>query len=584
MINRAIYKYGIFLLVIFTGIHSYAQFKPSPTDSWKTVSEKKTGSISVLWYDIEPFIYLNDKGGLTGVEYDLMEGFKGFLRQRYDIDLRINWTDAKSFESIFPFIENSKEQGLFGMSFYSITAERKKKVKFSPPYMPDLNVIVTGNNLPVYKDDKALIADLPGLKGYTMKHTTMEEDIENLKAAYYPGLTIFNNYGDYEVISQISAHDNSFGYVPVSIYVMALQRGVKVKRQRVLAKRREGFAAIFTKNSDWDEPINEYFNSAECKVLVGGLIRRYLGPEVADIILNVSLSDTLRGTPTDIELLTKEREIVTKRLIDTALDAEKSKTQRNIFLLIGAAVLIIAGISYSRFRTKNKLSKLLKTQNSLIAEQKEKLDRLNKQLNIKILQSKLNPHFLFNSLNSVQYHVGADDKKGALQYIARFSGFLRKVLQSGDELLISVKDEAALAEQYLWLELNRFPDRFKYSVNVSEGTAEAETPPMLIHSILQESLYSNIINADKQDYYFLKVDFIKKDSDLFIQVRDNGPAKDEGKSDKKNNGLPEGNRDIFAQRLSVINSSALQPILLNYSRTENENLVILKIAQPLFHT
>ena len=68
-------------------------------------------------------------------------------------------------------------------------------------------------------------------------------------------------FDDYAVMEKISRQPNSFGYVPLSIYVMALQRGIKVKRQDVLPNRREGFAGIYSKASDWDAPVNEYFTS-----------------------------------------------------------------------------------------------------------------------------------------------------------------------------------------------------------------------------------------------------------------------------------------------------------------------------------
>ena len=581
--NILIYTLALSIQLVISGSGALCQIKVTPTSSWQNTLKDKKGSISVLWYEIEPFLYKNDKGGMIGVEYDLMEGFKGFLRQKYDIDLRINWINTGSFESIMPFIEKSSEKGLFGMSFYSITEERKKKIKFSPPYMPDLNILVSNNNLPVYPTDKALIRDMARMKGFTMKQTTMEDDLLKLQKEYFPALPVYNQSDDYEVLKQISLTRNAFGYVPVSMYVTALQRGVKIKRQRVLAVRREGFAAIYTKTSDWDEAVSEYFNSAECRVLVSGLIRRYLGPEVADIILNISATDTLHGTPTDIELLTKEREIVTQRLISTALDAERNKTQRNVIFLISTGMLIIAAFAFSRYRTKSKLSKLLQVRSTLIAEQKEKLDQLNKQLNMKILQSKLNPHFLFNSLNAVQYHVGEGDKKAALQYLTHFSGFLRKVLSSGDELLIPVTEEAQLAEKYLWLEQHRFPGKFTYSIHTDEKAAAYKTPPMLIHSILQEALYKNIINAEKQDGY-VNINFKTQNGYLLIRVTDNGPQISGDFALQKNNGLPEGNTDIMARRLKEINNAALSPVKVIYGRSGNENTAELIIAQPLFNS
>jgi hypothetical protein len=116
----------------------------------------------------------------------------------------------------------------------------------------------------------------------------MEEDLTKLKTTFFPDLPVSNEADDYEVLKQIAAHPNAFGYVPLSIYMIALQRGIKIKRQRVLAKRREGFAAIYTKNSDWELPVSAYFTSPECKALTKRLIRKYLGEEVAGIIEDVS--------------------------------------------------------------------------------------------------------------------------------------------------------------------------------------------------------------------------------------------------------------------------------------------------------
>jgi ABC-type amino acid transport substrate-binding protein len=222
-----------------------AQIPDIKTSSWEDVKRNKAGTVTALWYDIEPFIYRDGKGGIIGVEYELMKGFKPFLKRKYGVDVEINWVDAKAFENIYPYIRNTKEKGVFGLSFYSITDERKKEVKFSPPYMPDLNIVVTNNNLPVYNTETEFIADLKKMKGYTMRQTTMEHDLLELKNNYYPRLPIHNQVDDYEVLKQISTFQNAFGYVPVSIYVVALQRGIKVKRQRVLSTRREGFAAVY---------------------------------------------------------------------------------------------------------------------------------------------------------------------------------------------------------------------------------------------------------------------------------------------------------------------------------------------------
>jgi len=109
-----------------------------------------------------------------------------------------------------------------------------------------------------------------------------------------------------------------------------------------------------------------------------------------------------------------------------------------------------------------------------------------------------------------------------------------------------------------------------------------ETPPMLVHSILQASLYRNVVNAGSKSYK-VHVNFAVENDKLVVQVRDNGPERNEEPGVKKDSGLDKGNLDLLTQRLKVINSSASKPVMLNYSRTQTENIAELTINQPLFN-
>ncbi|RYD74844.1 MAG: transporter substrate-binding domain-containing protein, partial [Sphingobacteriales bacterium] len=395
--------YYLLMICCFFLFAATAQVPAVSTDSWETTKKNKQGKIAVLWYAIEPFIYFND-GKITGIEYELMEGFIPFLKKNYGVDVSLQWVDAKAFEPIYPAVKESKEKGLFAMSYYSVTEERKQDVKFAPPYMPDLNILVTSNNLPVYDTEEAFTGNMKKYSGYTMAHTTMEEDMMKLKQIT-PSLQISNRLDDYEVLNQIASVNNAFGYVPLSIYVLALQRGTKVKRQKILATRRPGLAAIYTKNSDWDEPVNAFFNSDDCKKLTEHLIRKHLGAEVADIILEVSGPDSSRKPTADIELLTKEREIVTKRLIDTALQYQRSQTIRNITIVAVIIFITISVVLYSMFAGKRKLANLLAQRNKEVTQQKQEIEKINRQLQQKLAISQLNPHLIFNSLTAIQHFV-----------------------------------------------------------------------------------------------------------------------------------------------------------------------------------
>lgn len=495
--------------------------KVSGTDSWQDARLHKKAKVSVLWYAIEPFIYFN-KEKIVGIEYELMEGFKPFLKKNYGIDLTMNWVDAKAFEPIYPAVKKSKEKGLFAVSYYSITTERKKEVKFAPPYMPDLNILVTSNNLPVYNKEAEFTKDLKKFTGYSMAHTTMEEDMNKLRSLE-PNLKVYNQLDDYEVLNQIAAINDAYGYVPLSMYVLALQKGTKIKRQKVLATRREGLAAIYTKNSDWDEPVNAYFKSEDCKTLTRSLIRKHLGPEVADIILEVSEPDSNRRPTADIELLTKEREIVTQRLINTALQYQRSQTTRNLTIIAGIIFIIISFVLYKMFSDKKRLANLLTLRNQEIIQQKQAIEKMNRQLQQKLAISQLNPHLIFNSLTAIQHFVMLDDKITANKYLSQLSKFIRYLLQNAIEPFIGLEEEKKMLEQYLTLEQARFNQRFNFEVNIDGKNGQI--PSMLTFPFVEEALYERVLadegNTEKK---YLSINFKKAEKETVITIKDNSLA------------------------------------------------------------
>lgn len=574
-----------FLVVSF--LISVAQ-KPGQTDSWKVAREKGQATITVLWDEIEPFIYTSDNGQLIGVEYELMEGLKSFVKRHYDVQLTIIWKDAEAFENIYPAIRASKVPGLFATSYFSITEERKKEVRFSPPYMPDLNILVTNNSLPAFESVVQFTHSLDGMTGYTQRQTTMEEDIQKLRDEYYPGLPIrYNPENDYGVMKDIAGDPRSMGYVPVSVYVVALQKGIKVKRQRLFDVRREGFAVIYPKISDWEEPMNAYFTSSECKQLVSMLIRKYLGEEVSDIILDVSASDTLVGRPSDIELLTKEREIVTQRLMATAVEVERQRSFRNTVIVVLMLLLVVAASLYSRFRTKQKLNQKLAQRNQLISRQNDQIEQMNQLLKLKVLQARMNPHFLFNSLNSIQYFIVADDKKASLQYIARFSAFLRKVINFGDELSISVKDEAELLKEYLWLEQTRFPGQFDYEIKLHDDSQHVRILPLLTHGLVEAALYKGVLNMSNGQKGKIVIDFVSEQDTLLVQISDNGMSREQSQELEKRKGLASGDEDMVSRRIRLFNRQGKRKISLELgvkdgNGQEDINTAKLEIPQPLF--
>ena len=87
-------RYIWFMIALIINCSAFAQaFDPGDiaADSWEKVQKEKKGTISALWYDIDPFIYRTKSGsGMAGVEYEIMEAFVAYVREKYKVDLKLN--------------------------------------------------------------------------------------------------------------------------------------------------------------------------------------------------------------------------------------------------------------------------------------------------------------------------------------------------------------------------------------------------------------------------------------------------------------------------------------------------------------
>ena len=570
--------YFFCLLCILLLPASYAGAKDTTwrTDSWQQVLQHKGGEITVLWCDIEPFIYLR-KDSLTGVEYELMQAFPAFLKEHYGVHVKINWVRMPTFESIYPTIKKSKQQGLFALSYFSITEERKKEVQFAPPYMPDLNVIVTGNDVPVYEKDIDFIHDLGKMKGYTMRQSTMEEDMKKL-LHYSPHTSLTVLPDDYAVMNQVAEYRNAFGYVPLSIYIVALQRGVKVKRQKVLTARREGLAAVYTNTSDWTVPVNAYFNSEVCHRLTERLVHKHLGQEVARIIVEVSAPDSVRNAASDIELLTKEREIVAERFINSALQVQQERFFRNITIAAAVVLLIISLILLNRFRTKRKFNRLLQQRNDLILKQKQEIGIMNDKLQQKLILSQLNPHLIFNSLTAIQHFVMLDDKKTANKYLVQLSRFIRQILQNAEEPMILIDKERLMLEQYLALEQARFDSSFDYQIDMHNGTGQGKIPSMLIFPFVEQALYKRVLKSKMAEpRKTLQIHFEHTGDTYAISIRDNVTLQESEVREEIDTEQP---ARLAEEQIELLNKYRTHKIMLQKKKRDPDSGYEVRITIP----
>ena len=197
------------------------------------------------------------------------------------------------------------------------------------------------------------------------------------------------------------------------------------------------------------------------------------------------------------DVYVKDREIEANELQLALLNTkvEQNKKRMIYFIIILVLLLFSASLLYFRFLAKKKSNALLREKNKLISEQKDVISDMNRQLEKRMLRAQMNPHFIFNSLSSIQHLINTDNKKGALVYLSKFSKLLRQVLESSVNITLVLREELELLKIYVELEALRFDDSFSYSFDIEEDLDidKHEIPMLLVQPYIENAIIHGLM-------------------------------------------------------------------------------------------
>jgi sensor histidine kinase YesM len=150
---------------------------------------------------------------------------------------------------------------------------------------------------------------------------------------------------------------------------------------------------------------------------------------------------------------------------------------------------------------------------------------INKQIaeiRMSALQAQMNPHFIFNSLNSIQHLISIHEKEEAINCLSKFSKLIRKMLENSRESVVTVSNELELLELYIQLEQLRFNHKFDYHLSVDEriDPENTEIPPLIIQPYVENAILHGLINRTGRGDLWFSIE--KNNGSLICKVEDNG--------------------------------------------------------------
>ncbi len=186
-------------------------------------------------------------------------------------------------------------------------------------------------------------------------------------------------------------------------------------------------------------------------------------------------------------------------------------------------------------------------------KEKTAINKKFAELELQALQAQMNPHFVFNALNSIQNFISRENTIHANDYLSRFAKLMRLFLESSRKKFISLEEEIMLLEYYTDLEKLRFRDNFEVDISIGEDVeTDIEIPSMLLQPFVENAINHGL--AYKKEKGYLLIEFLQQDEVLQIKIKDDGVGRKKAASIQasKYKGYESRGTSIVSERLETL--------------------------------
>lgn len=239
-----------------------------------------------------------------------------------------------------------------------------------------------------------------------------------------------------------------------------------------------------------------------------------------------------------------------------------------LFALAGLGLYGIAVVVTKKQKNKEQQKLLLKNK-ILMLEQRA-------------LQAMMNPHFVFNVMNSIQHYINTKDTSSANKVLTGFAKLIRKNLEICTKSYISLQEELEYLELYLSLEKKRFGDKLHYDIRIAATIDKEETfiPSMLLQPYIENAIWHGIMPLEQGGDLHITISLQNQD-DLLIEISDNGVGIDNSLKHKKFTHTSKG-MNLTQERINLINQIEVNPIQIQVKQNGISGTsvkILIKIAE-----
>ena len=283
------------------------------------------------------------------------------------------------------------------------------------------------------------------------------------------------------------------------------------------------------------------------------------------------LEDSLTRADRKLEVSRKEIEFeAKKRQLAADLEIEKQKSSKNLTMMAGGGLMLIIIVSFVFYRQRQfaraKVNEAAFKES--IAESK-----------LIALRTQLNPHFIFNALNSIDNYMVKYGVDAASSYLTKFAKLMRSILENSESQWVTLENELELMSLYIEIEALRFNNKLAYDINVEESldTDNILVPSLLLQPFVENSIVHGISKKETGGHITLEV---KKEIDqLICVIEDDGVGRKNGKESFGDKSKKSMGMAITKSRIDYLNQITSDQFEFNI--TDLDNGVSVKLKLPL---
>ena len=242
-----------------------------------------------------------------------------------------------------------------------------------------------------------------------------------------------------------------------------------------------------------------------------------------DSMYTLEMTESIAEMQTKYETQKKEQEIqlLTK---DKKIQTLKLKKQRTQFWLLAGSIMFFLIVAYFVFTSYRLRQKNYRTA----------LEKKNLETEQRMLRSQMNPHFIFNSMNSIQSYISGNDNFNAMTYLSKFAQLMRGILENSRKTMISLEEEINTLKLYIELERLRFKNKFEFKLEIDPELYPETTyiPPMLAQPFVENAIKHGLKSKDGNGK--LHIGFKKKNQLIECTIEDNGIGREQANALNEN--------------------------------------------------